>query len=201
MDINFILIFALILAYLIGSLNFAIIISKIFKLSNPKHHGSKNAGATNMARVSGKKYGIIVLIGDALKAIIPMLICKIFLSFNESQLIYLGTAIVIGHLFPIYFNFKGGKGIATGFGFILALSPVSALFLLIIFGITLYLSRYVSLGSIMAAFFMPILTVIFNFDRLTNLSIVVLCILSILLIFMHYENIQKIYNNTENKLW
>jgi len=201
MDTNIILILSVILAYLIGSLNFAIIISKIFKLSNPKIHGSKNAGATNMARVSGAKYGIIVLLGDALKSIIPMLICKYFLDFTVSELVYVGASVVAGHLFPIYFNFKGGKGIATGLGFILVLSPLVALCLVIIFGVTLVITRYVSLGSIFAAFFMPIFCLLLINDRLNELSIIILSILGVLLIAMHHENIKKIYNNTETKVW
>jgi len=201
MDLNFILILSVILAYLIGSLNFAMIISKIFKLSNPKTHGSKNAGATNMARVSGAKYGIIVLLGDALKAIIPMLICRYVLNFSDPYLVYVGSAVVIGHLFPIYFNFKGGKGIATGFGFILVLSPLIALYLLVIFVITVATTRYVSLGSVFAAFFMPIFSLLLIRDKLNNPSMITLIILGLLLIVMHHENIKKIFNKTETKAW
>tara|TARA_R110000868_G_scaffold35134_1_gene126056 strand:- start:6196 stop:6801 length:606 start_codon:yes stop_codon:yes gene_type:complete len=201
MDINFILILSLILAYLIGSLNFALIISKIFNLSDPKSGGSKNAGATNVLRLSGKKFGIIVLLGDFLKAVIPLMICKYFLDFGVPELVYIGFAIFLGHVFPIYFNLKGGKGVATGLGVILVLSPLVTLCLLIIFVLTLVTTRYVSFSSILAAFFMPILSFLIIYNDLNALSLIVMCALSLLLILMHHSNIKKIFNNTEGKLW
>ena len=201
MELNFILILALILGYLIGSLNFALIISKIFGLSDPKTAGSKNAGATNVLRLSGKKFGVIVLLGDVIKAVIPMLICRYFLEFDLSEQFYVGFTVFLGHLFPIYFKFKGGKGVATGLGVALVISPMLALALLIVFVITLLITRYVSFASIMAALFMPIVSYFYLHGLLNNSALIVMSMMALLLIVMHHQNIKRICNKTEGRLW
>ena len=113
-----------ILAYLLGSLSFAILLSRMTGLADPRASGSGNPGATNMLRVAGKRLAILTLIGDLFKGLLPVLIAA-HLDFTLQQQAWLGLAAVIGHLYPIYFRFRGGKGVATAAGMLLGLCPVS----------------------------------------------------------------------------
>jgi glycerol-3-phosphate acyltransferase PlsY len=117
----------IILAYFIGSISFGILLSKIFKIQDPRSFGSKNPGATNVMR-SGKKFvALLTLLGDMLKGTLVVLIAKYYLNFNDDQVLLIAAVVFIGHLFPVYYQFKGGKGVATALGVLLAIDSSIAI--------------------------------------------------------------------------
>lgn len=184
-----------ILAYLLGSINSAIIVSKLMHLPDPRQQGSCNPGTTNVLRNSGKLAGGLVLAGDILKGIIPVAFACCF-SVHGFLLGMIGVAAVIGHLFPLYFQFKGGKGVATAFGVIFALSLILGLVAVVIFGIITALTRYVSLGSLCSITAMPIFALCMGKLGLT----LPLLMMAAVVIWRHSENINRLRNGTENKL-
>ena len=193
-----------IIAYLIGSINSSILISKAVMGKDIRESGSGNAGATNMLRTMGKKYAIITLIIDILKGVVALLLAKLAIRLGAYAVsTYIaGVAVVIGHNFPVFFGFKGGKGVATSLGVILLLDWEIGLITLIIALAIMAVSKYVSLGSIMAALvFVIIQTVVMivtdNFDITRFLCVL---ILGGLLISRHRANIVRLLNGTENKL-
>jgi glycerol-3-phosphate acyltransferase PlsY len=195
MDITKYIIF-IILGYLLGSLNFSIIIGKLFYKIDVREHGSKNAGATNTLRTLGKLPAILVLILDAIKAVIAYFTA--FLITKDYNISYTSaTTAVIGHNFPIYFGFRGGKGVITSLLAIFCISPVIGWICLIFALIVISISKFVSLGSILSA----ILAIIFIFilDPV-NIKIILICILGLMLIIQHRQNIKRLINKTENKL-
>lgn len=195
MDITKYIIF-IILGYLLGSLNFSIIIGKLFYKIDVREHGSKNAGATNTLRTLGKLPAIFVLILDAIKAVIAYFIT--YLITKDYYISYTSaTTAVIGHNFPVYFNFRGGKGVITSLFAIFCISPIVALICLLFAVVVIALSKFVSLGSILSAILAMIL--IFIFDPVT-IKIILIYILGIMLIIQHRQNIKRLINKTENKL-
>ena len=152
---NILIIVILVICYLIGSVQNGILLSKIFYKLDIRNFGSKSTGATNVNRVLGVKPGIIVLILDILKGLIPILILRIFLD-NEIIAILASCSIVIGHCFPLYHKFKGGKGVATGFGSVILHLPIIIVVLIPSLPI-IYISKYVSLGSVIGSFLSIIL--------------------------------------------
>jgi glycerol-3-phosphate acyltransferase PlsY len=185
------------LAYLMGSIPSAVLYGRIFHKMDVRDHGSGNAGATNSLRVLGKKAGLIVLIVDLLKGYLAIKIAHYFLGDDISALIIIGFAAIIGHLLPIFSGFRGGKGIATSFGVILALSPLGALVCLVVFMIVVYTTKYVSLASLLGSFsFIP-----FNFwNRPDNHFFHLMTIaLFLLLLFTHRQNVGRLINKVENK--
>ncbi len=192
----FILIIFCFFAYLLGSLPTAIIYAKTFHGIDIREHGSGNAGATNSMRVMGKKAGIIVLIIDVLKG---FLVVYFYYKFQNdlAEAFLVGICAVLGHIFSIFSGFKGGKGIATSLGVILAIFPIGALISICVFASTVFVSKYVSLGSLLAGVsFASILTYLHPNDLFL---ILISWLLVILLFFTHRSNIQKITNGTENK--
>jgi acyl phosphate:glycerol-3-phosphate acyltransferase len=197
----------IILAYLIGSIPSALIISKKFFGVDIRDYGSGNMGATNTFRVLGSKYGTIVMILDILKGAIAVGLYNFlpyyFSSDAEAQrtnfMIGLGLAAVVGHIFPIYANFKGGKGVATLFGMILAVQPVVAISCVGVFLIVLYLTRYVSLSSILAALFLPISVLWIWNDDVVSYRIFAL-IVAALVILTHQKNIGRILRGVESRV-
>lgn len=184
----------LILAYLLGSANSAIIVCKAMKLPDPRSTGSNNAGATNVYRTSGKIPGMIVLVSDALKGFLPIIIASWF-GVNGMWLGLVGLAAVIGHVFPVYFQFKGGKGVATAFGVILALSPLVAIICAIIWGAILFITRYVSLASLVTAVLVVVLILFIHIKYFLPVAIIAL-----LVIWRHMENVDRLKAGTENKV-
>jgi acyl phosphate:glycerol-3-phosphate acyltransferase len=187
----------ILLAYLMGSIPTAVLYGRIFHKMDVRDHGSGNAGATNSLRVLGKRAGIIVLIVDLLKGYLAIKIAQYFLGEDLSALIIIGFSAVIGHLLPIFSGFRGGKGIATSFGVILALSPLGALISLIVFVVVVYLTKYVSLASLLGSFsFIP-----FNFwNRPDNHFFHLMTIaLFLLLLFTHRQNVGRLISGVENK--
>ena len=165
-----------------------------------REHGSKNSGATNAYRVLGPKYGIMVLILDALKGFLPPFLASRF-GVSGNILLVIGVLAIVGHSLSFFLNFKGGKGVATSLGVFLFLIPNVTLALLIIFILVVYFTRYISLGSIIAAAALPILTAfspIRNNVGRTPLIIMTLLI-GAFVIWRHRTNITRLMNGTENK--
>jgi len=200
----------LVIAYLIGSIPTAIWYGRIFHQTDIRQHGSGNAGATNTIRTFGKKAGILVLIIDiskgSLGVLLPSIVSGImgweinyrFSWLFNSELAF-GLAAALGHIYPIYEKFKGGKGVATLFGVIIAVSPISALFSLLMFVLIFILTKRVSLGSILsgvvfAISFMVITKPMFLGDYIFTI------IYPLLIIYTHRSNIKRLLNGTEPKL-
>lgn len=193
-----------VIAYLIGSINSSILISKAVTGKDIRKSGSGNAGATNMLRTMGKKYAVITLVIDILKGVVALLIAKLAISFGAYgvSMYIAGVAVVLGHNFPIFFGFKGGKGVATSLGVVLLLDWKIGLITLVIALAIMAITKYVSLGSIMAAVVFIILqtvvmTVTYSFDVTRFICVL---ILGGLLIIRHRANIVRLLNGTENKL-
>lgn len=182
-------------AYLLGSISFGILISKLFGLADPRTVGSGNPGATNVLRSGKKSAAFLTLLGDALKGWLP-----VWLALQTNQLMWVvswvGVAVFLGHLYPIYFKFQGGKGVATALGVMLAISPWLGLAALVTWGIVFAFSRYASLASIVAAFFVPIHS--YYYLRPYKDFFLMLLVLSGLLIWRHRGNIKKLLNGTED---
>ncbi len=200
-------IFFIVLAYTLGSIPSAVWIGKTFYNVDVREHGSKNAGATNTFRVLGKKPGTFVLLFDILKGLIATLPPLLLINFAEinnlSQLdpyrISVGFFAVIGHLFPIFAQFKGGKGVATSLGVIIGLHPFSAIICLIVFFIFYLPSKYVSLGAIMASLSFPIAVFILNPDA-SNLMISFAIFICFGILITHRKNIRRLLKKEENKM-
>ena len=180
-------------AYLIGSLSFGIIISKFLKLRDPRTVGSKNPGATNVLRMGNKVAAIFTLLGDILKATIVVSIA-IIMDLNELEIMLISLAVLLGHMYPIYYKFNGGKGVATAFGILLAVNWVLALIVICIWIVTFSIWRYSSLAAIFASLSVPILSYILNeqfFISIMNL------IIATLIILRHHSNIKNLIAGKE----
>lgn len=188
-----------VLAYLIGSINSSILISRIVAGKDIRESGSGNAGATNMLRTMGKKYAVITLIIDILKGVIAVLLARVFAP--EAQYIA-GVCVVLGHNFPVFFGFKGGKGVATSLGVLLTLDWKIGLIVLAFAIAIMAITRYVSLGSMLAAVLFAVLEIVIMAVHKSFNPVQVICvvILAGLLIARHHANIGRLLNGTENKL-
>ncbi len=194
----------IIAAYLIGSIPTAVWVSKFFFGIDIREYGSGNAGATNTFRVLGKGWGTFVMAVDILKGVLA---CFLYLLLpyyltNEMDrtnlMVGLGLAAVLGHIFPLWANFKGGKGVATVFGMVLAIQPMVALYVVGVFLIVLYLTRFVSLSSILASLALPVLIlVVFNEPEV--LYRVFAIAVALLVILTHQKNIGRLINGNESK--
>lgn len=191
---------SVILGYLIGSISTSTIISKQIAHIDIREHGSGNAGATNTLRVLGTKWGILVLLLDAIKGMIAIYIAYLLTSGHSTFALYLSAiAAVIGHNWPIFFGFRGGKGVATTIGVFLVLIPIPALLAGIIAIVVVLISRYVSLGALIFTIFTPIFVAILNqkfFGSLLFASII-----AVLSIYRHRENIIRLSQGRENKIF
>lgn len=197
----------IILAYLIGSIPTALIISKKYFGIDIRDYGSGNMGATNTFRVLGKRYGTIVMIIDILKGVAAVALYNAIVFYTRSEnelertnlMIGLGLAAVIGHVFPIFASFKGGKGVATLFGMILAVQPVVAVSCVGVFLLVLYLTRYVSLSSILGAVMLPI-SVLWIFNEHEFLYRLFALLIAILVVITHQKNIGRILRGVESRV-
>ncbi len=190
------------IAYLMGSVPTAVWYGRFFHKIDIRQHGSGNAGATNSLRIMGKRAGVIVLLIDLLKGFLAVKLAVVLSQYTDFQPIelfsvILGGIVVLGHIFPVFAQFKGGKGVATALGVILALSPMITLHCIGVFVLIVFLTRYVSLGSMLSALSFPIFLLIF--DAHEKYYIYFGFGLALLLIIMHRENIKKLLNGTENK--
>lgn len=200
-----------VIAYLIGSINFSIILSKRMAGFDIREKGSGNAGTTNMLRAVGKKAAVITLICDILKGVVSILIAvlagKIVKNLDNVLLVQLaGIFVIIGHTFPVFFKFKGGKGIATALGVLLMINWQIGLICLIFALVLMALTKMVSVGSIAAAILFPILVAFIDQNYIVQTSnsnwsyLVFSIIVALLVIFNHRANVQRILNGTENRL-
>lgn len=201
-----------IMAYLIGSINFSVLISKKMAGFDVREKGSGNAGTTNMLRSVGKKAAAITLVCDILKGVISIVIAIIVGNIaknldRELLLQIAGIAVVLGHTFPIFFGFKGGKGVATSLGVLLMSNWQIGLICLVFAVVLMALTRMVSLGSCAAAVLFPVLTLFINqhYTVLTDgksgrVYFIYSVILAIIVLYNHRSNIKRILNGTENKL-
>jgi glycerol-3-phosphate acyltransferase PlsY len=191
---------AVVAAYLIGSLSFAVIFSRLMGLSDPRSYGSGNPGATNVLRSGNKKAAILTLVFDALKGYVPVLLVLIFggrFGLGEGTVAMVGLAAFIGHLWPVFFRFKGGKGVATAAGVLFAFNPWLGVATLATFAVIVAFFRYVSLASIVAAAFAPFYQLlIWGAGSLAG----AITVMSLLLVWRHSANIQKLLAGTESKL-
>ena len=192
-------------AYLIGSLSFAVIVSRAMGLSDPRTYGSGNPGATNVLRSGSKPAAIVTLLLDAAKGWLPVMLVKWFgpaWDLSEGTQALAGLAAFLGHLYPVFFAFKGGKGVATAVGVLLAFEPLLALATLVTFAIIVFFSRYVSLASMVAAVFAPAYYLIGDGVAWTasGAKTLALVAMGLLLIWRHRENIQRLRAGTESKL-
>lgn len=192
------LILAFLAAYLIGSINSAIIVSKIMLHDDIRKYGSGNAGATNALRTLGKKGAIPVVIGDLLKAIIAILFAKLICSDSSLAVYIAGIGVVLGHNFPIYFGFRGGKGILVSLVAILFADPKIGLIAAVSAILIMAITKYVSLGSVSGAVIFLVLGLTFRFGDVY--FCIFAAIISLLAIIRHKTNIQRLLNGTESKL-
>ena len=183
--------------YLLGSISTGVVLSRLFAKTDIRSQGSGNAGTTNMLRVLGRKMALLTFIGDMLKGIIAVFIGKWLIGGELGGLLGVVGA-VLGHYYPLYFGFKGGKGIATSFGSLLFVFPVQALLAFAVFLILVAVTHYVSVGSIAAAITLPLLIVITRFQEPT-LWIITVCI-GASVVWRHRANIKRLMTHTENKL-
>ena len=184
----------LFLSYLIGSISFALVVGKLFYKTDIRGYGSGNLGATNTFRVLGKKAGLIVAIADLLKGTSACLLPQIFNSTVNP--IICGLLAILGHVFPVFAGFKGGKAVATSTGVLLFLTPLGTLTGFVVFIYTLILSKYVSLSSMLAGIAIFIYSLIFEDKVIIALSLFI----SVLVIILHRQNIKRIIKGTENKI-
>nr|MBP3680597.1 glycerol-3-phosphate 1-O-acyltransferase PlsY [Clostridia bacterium] len=197
-----------VIAYAIGSVNFSIILSKKIAGFDVREKGSGNAGTTNMLRSVGKGAAALTLVLDILKGIVAILIAKYLIGnivegINVAILVQIaGFFVVLGHTFPMFFGFKGGKGVATALGVLLMSNPLIGVICLVFALAVMALTRMVSLGSIMAAVLFPVLTIFITENYIANgYNYIIFGIaMAVLVIFNHRSNLKRIYNGTENRL-
>jgi len=189
------LLIAILAAYLIGAVPTGVILTRLVGGEDVRKAGSGNIGATNVYRVAGKKLGVLTLVGDILKGLVPVLLAD-RAGFAAGGVALVAAAAFIGHCYPIYIGFKGGKGVATALGIFLVLSPPAVLCVLLLFIFLVWKWRYVSLGSISAAGLIPILVLLF--EGSASLFAASLFIGG-MVIWRHRSNIERLLAGTENK--
>ena len=196
-----------IIAYLIGSINFSVIFSKKLAGFDVREKGSGNAGTTNMLRTVGKKAAALTLICDILKGVVSILIARliawIWPELDGTLLLQIaGIPVVLGHTFPLFFGFKGGKGVATSLGVILSTNWQVGLICLVFALVLMALTQTVSIGSIMAAILYPVLMIFLGIEEGTNVLPVVIgsILLAVLVVFNHRSNVKRILEGKENKI-
>ncbi|PLX86771.1 MAG: acyl-phosphate glycerol 3-phosphate acyltransferase [Desulfuromonas sp.] len=190
------LIFLIPAAYLIGAIPTGVLLTRLTGSADIRNAGSGNIGATNVYRVAGRTLGLLTLIGDCLKGVLPLLLTAQFYSADHTVLAQIAIAAFVGHCYPIYLRFKGGKGVATALGIFLVLSPLSVLCALGLFIVVLWGWRYISLASISAAALIPFL--ILSFEQSTSLFSATLLIAAII-IWRHRANIERLRAGTESR--
>lgn len=211
MKIVFSLIFTVVFSYLIGSVNSAITVCKVSKKDDIRNHGSKNAGLTNMLRVYGKNAALATLLCDLAKGVVAVVVCRLVVTraldvtfFNNKLFIgYIaGLFVMLGHIFPVFYGFHGGKGVLIAATTLIAIDPLTCLFAVIVFAIVLVITRYVSVSSISAAVSYPIFTIIIQSLRHIDgawQNMIMACVIAIMIIYMHKSNIKRLREGTENK--
>lgn len=194
---NYSLYIMLIVAYLMGSLSFAIIVSKIMKMEDPRQYGSNNAGATNVMRSGNKKAAALTLLGDLVKGLLVVLIARYIMrgiDGGDAIVGICGVLAVIGHIYPIFFKFKGGKGVATAVGVLLGFSPWLALLLIITWGVVFKTTKISSLSAILACLLAPLYAyVLFGNTSYFGATLII----AVFVIFKHRSNVMRLVKGQE----
>ena len=186
-----------ILAYLLGSVPIGVLVAEWFNSGDPRSQGSGNIGATNVARTAGKKAGLITLFGDCLKGFLAVLIAR-FLGAGDGIAALTGLIAFLGHLYPLFLGFKGGKGVATALGVLLALAPGAVFAGVALFAVVTACSRFVSLGSLVTAAIMPLIICEFGYSWKVVYSSL---LMAAFIIYKHRSNILRLCLNKENRLF
>lgn len=198
------IILCMVIPYLLGSVNFALVISKVFYHDDIRKYGSGNAGMTNMLRTYGKLAAAGTLLCDMLKAVVSVLLGQLIYNAFGLGGYLAGFFCVLGHIFPIFFKFKGGKGVATVAAMVLTLDPFCFLILIILFILIVASTKFVSLGSVICCMLYPILTYKLADAGLSGwgkgFPVLISFAVAAVVIFMHRENIKRLMNHTENKI-
>ena len=190
----------IVLAYLLGSISFAVLMSKIFRLADPRTYGSKNPGATNVLRSGNKLAAVLTLMGDCAKGWLAVWLALRLdeqLAFGENGIALIALAVFLGHLWPVFLRFAGGKGVATALGVLLGLNPILGLATLVTWSVIAYAFRYSSLAALVAAVFAP-----FYYGLLfgSDIKLLAVLIMSGLLIYRHHKNIGNLLTGKESRL-
>ena len=187
-------------AYLLGSVSFAIVVSKLFKIADPRTFGSGNPGATNVLRTGNKAAAALTLIGDCVKGVIPVALAVYYdeqLGLGDAGVALVSFAVFAGHLWPVFFRFKGGKGVATALGVLLGLNPILGLATLVTWIVVAYAFRYSSLAALIASVFAPFYyALLFGPD----LKLAAVGLMSVLLIYRHRNNIANLLSGKESRI-
>lgn len=194
------IIFSALIAYILGSINTSIIVSKLFGYGDIRKQGSGNAGATNTLRVLGKKAAVLVMIGDGLKGFLAVIVARWFSQlFSEGEIssYVAAVCVMLGHVFPVFFGFKGGKGIMTSIAVVFTLSPVIGAILVVLFVIVVALFNYISLASVISSVCYPILVLVFFWGDIP--FFVSALIMAAIAIIKHRSNIVRLLNGNESK--
>jgi len=189
-------VFIALFGYLLGSIPTGLILAKLFSKIDPRKIGSKNIGATNVFRSAGTTLGVLTLVGDLLKGTIPVVIA---IQWGESDawIAMAGLTPFLGHIFPIFLGFKGGKGVATALGVYLVISPIAVLIEFLIFAGIVWKWRYISLGSLVCATTIPVLIAFFRSD--SQAYFIISVIIAAFILYRHQSNIGRLLQGTENR--
>lgn len=191
---NTLFIMIMIAIYLIAATPTGVVLARLMGGEDVRQKGSGNIGATNVYRVAGKLAGVLTLLGDTLKGFLPLLAFKTWLEPTPTQLGIASAVAILGHCYPIYLKFKGGKGVATALGIFLVLSPKAVFFALLVFILTVAITRYISLGSVLAALSAPLLILLMNHPQPIFLATL---FIAALVVWRHNSNIRRLLDGTE----
>ena len=197
MEANYL--FLISIVYFFGSIPFAYILPKIFGLGDIRNLGSGNVGATNVLRAGNKLLAIIVLAFDIIKGFVPLFVLKNYYHNELSEIIilFIGSAAILGHIFPIWLKFKGGKGVATYIGFLFAINYIFGIIFIITWLLIAFLKKYSSLASITSLVLLPLFVMLFSYEKQI---IYLLILINLIIISKHYPNIYRLINKSETKI-
>jgi len=197
MEANYL--FLISIVYFFGSIPFAYILPKIFGLGDIRNIGSGNVGATNVLRAGNKLLAIIVLAFDIIKGFAPLFVLKNYYHNELSEIIilFIGSAAILGHIFPIWLKFKGGKGVATYIGFLFAINYIFGIIFIITWLLIAFLKKYSSLASITSLVLLPLFVMLFSYEKQI---IYLLMLINLIIISKHYSNIYRLINKSETKI-
>ncbi len=185
----------LVAAYLVGAVPFGVVIGRWFYGVDVREHGSRNIGTTNVFRVLGRRAGVAVLVCDMLKGFVPAFVAAH--EFSPWPAIFIAAAPVVGHLYPVYLRFRGGKGVATGAAVVLALVPLAFAVILVVWGTLVLTTRYVSVASLVASALVPVLVITFDHPLPYRIAAV---LVAIVVWWAHRENIRRLREGTEHRV-
>jgi acyl phosphate:glycerol-3-phosphate acyltransferase len=187
----------LLLAYLVGSIPFGLIVGKLFYHVDVREHGSGNVGTTNVFRVLGKKAGVVVLVCDMLKGFVPAFVAAHILHLNPWVTIFIAAAPVVGHMYSVFLKGRGGKGVATGAAVVLALVPLAFGIILVVWIVLILTTRYVSLASLAATFLVPVLVIALRYPLPWEIAAV---LVTVVIFWAHRGNIRRLVRGKENRV-